>query len=207
MRPMKLVIASNNAHKIREFRLILPEFEIVSPKELGLEFYHEETGTTFYENALGKAGALRNTLLQRGEDSLNCNVLADDSGLVVHSLGGEPGVYSARYGWREGERLLSDRDRNLLLLKNMEEKSDRGAHYVCCMAMVAAEDTLYCVQESWQGSIAWAESGGTGGFGYDPIFWLEESQCTVAELEPGKKETISHRAKAMRKMVSLLHMR
>lgn len=197
---MTLVIASNNAHKIREFKEILPSYSVITPQDLGIDFNHDETETSFALNAVGKATTLWRQLEKLRTSSSDYMVLADDSGLVVPALGGEPGIYSARYG----TNLQTDHDRNTLLLKNLMGKTDRKAYYVCSMALVHGIEKYDIIQETWDGTIAFAESQGIGGFGYDPIFFLPEYGCTVAELAPGIKSTISHRAKAILRLLKLL---
>ena len=201
---MKLVIASNNAHKIREFQEIMPEHIILKPKDLGIEFEHDEIETSFALNAVGKATSLWRQLLQSPKASADLLVVADDSGLVVPALGGAPGVYSARYGAIAGADPLSDSDRNALLLRNMQGIIDRQAYYVCSMALVHGLDKFDIIQETWDGSIANEASQAKGGFGYDPLFYLAEFACTVADLPPQAKSTLSHRAKAMLRLLRLL---
>lgn len=200
---MKLVIASNNAHKIREFKEIFAKHEVVGPTELGLAFEHDETETSFAMNAVGKARTLWLQIQAAGSLAGEFWVLADDSGLAVDALGGAPGVYSARYGGNLPTPPRDDGERNQLLLKEMAGVADRKAHYVCCMALYRGPDRFDCVQESWHGLIAHGPSAGTGGFGYDPLFFLPEYGCTVADLAPGVKSRISHRALASVRLLAL----
>lgn len=183
---MKLLFATGNTHKREELAAILPEHTIVIPEELGIWFEFEETGTTYLENALGKAMHLW-TLAR-------VPVIADDSGLSVPSLGGEPGVFSARYGARNGEK-LSAAERNRYLLSRMEGLSPRDAFFVCAMTLVLGEYRVFTVQETLHGEIL-HEPRGTHGFGYDPLLFLPEYGRTVAELPEREKNRISHRGKA-----------
>ena len=185
---MRFVIASNNKKKLTELKTILSGFgaQVVSQSEAGLDFEAEETGTTFEENALIKARAACAAL---GEPSI-----ADDSGLVVDALGGQPGVYSARYG---GEDCQSDEDRVNLLLKNMQEKTDRRARFVSCIACVYPNGDVITARGECEGMITLAPRG-EGGFGYDPVFGLPGKGMTMAELSAEEKNAVSHRGAALR---------
>jgi XTP/dITP diphosphohydrolase len=194
---MRLVLASNNAHKLKELRGILPNWEICRPSDLGITFSHEETGASFAENALGKAQTLWRQLEKVPGLSETCLVLADDSGLVVPALDGEPGIHSARFGESLGGFPLDDRGRYELLLQRMRGIGDRQAHFVCHLALITGSDRFMAVQETWEGSIATVAMDNGQGFGYDPVFWLPEYNCTVACLPEGEKNQISHRAQAM----------
>ncbi len=131
-------------------------------------------------------------------------VIADDSGLCVDALGGEPGVRSARYGSAPDGPDLNDSDRNQLLLSALAHTNDRDAHYVCCMVAYLGPDRFYVVQETWQGRITTQPSTGKGGFGYDPIFLLPDLGTTVADISADEKHRRSHRGKAARKLALLL---
>jgi XTP/dITP diphosphohydrolase len=184
----KLVIASNNAGKVREFQFLLQPLgiEVVTQAELGIS-EAEEPHCTFIENAITKA---RHVSALSGLPAL-----ADDSGICVTALGGAPGVFSARYAGR----LRSDRRNNAKLLVDMEGISDRRAHYYCVLALVthAADPQPLIAEGSWHGEIAHQERG-EGGFGYDPLFWLPELGKMSAELTRDEKHAISHRGQAMR---------
>lgn len=192
---MEILLATGNAHKKEELQAILPEHTILTPQDLGIAFDFEETGKTFLENAQGKALALHQIT---GKP-----VLADDSGICVPALGGAPGIYSARYGSRPGEPDLESPERNALLLKNMEGKEDRRAFFVCSMTLVFGEYRHYTIQETVEGVLT-TEPAGTGGFGYDPLFYLEEYGKTIAELPAEEKNRISHRGRAGARMAKLL---
>ncbi len=188
---MEIMVATNNRHKLREIRELFPASRILSPGEAGIEFFHEETGNTFLENALGKASAL--------QQLSGRPVLADDSGLVVPSLDYEPGIYSARYG----DESFTDEMRNDYLLKCMEGLRDRRAWFVCALVVIIDAYRHISVQERVDGSIALSPCG-SGGFGYDPVFYLPEYGCTMAELPPEEKHRISHRGKAGRAVSRML---
>ena len=187
---MTLLLASTNAGKVREFRRVLPEVQVLTPAERGLAFAYDERGITFLDNALGKA---RHLFEMTGMASV-----ADDSGLVVPALGGAPGVRSARYG---GD--LTQERRTLLLLDALAGKADRSARFVCCVAVMLDGQRLLVVQETVEGSIA-AAPRGTGGFGYDPIFRPLGAGETFAEMDGAAKDAISHRGRALRRMRAML---
>jgi XTP/dITP diphosphohydrolase len=184
---MEIVLATGNLHKKEELSEILNGHTILLPSDLHCTFDCIENGKTYLDNALIKAHALYK-VVQRP-------VIADDSGISVPALGGAPGVYSARYGSKEGEEPLESPERNSFLLKNMKDISDRRAFFVCSMVLMLDEYRIYTVQETFSGIIAHEPFGG-GGFGYDPLFFLEEYGKTVAQLPADVKNTISHRGKA-----------
>ena len=183
-------MASTNAGKMREFRRVLPEVQVLTPHDRGLTFRYEERGATFIDNALGKA---RHLFAKTGVATV-----ADDSGLVVPALDGAPGVRSARYG---GD--ITQQRRNLLLLDALAGASDRSARFVCCLAVVLAEHRLLVVQETVEGSVISAPRG-AGGFGYDPIFRPRGAGETFAEMDDDAKDAISHRGRALRRMRRVL---
>lgn len=187
---MTLLLASTNAGKMREFRRVLPEVQVLTPHDRGLTFRYEERGATFIDNALGKA---RHLFAVTGVATV-----ADDSGLVVPALDGAPGVRSARYG---GD--ITQQRRNLLLLDALAGASDRSARFVCCLAVVLAEHRLLVVQETVEGSVISAPRG-AGGFGYDPIFRPRGAGETFAEMDDDAKDAISHRGRALRRMRRVL---
>lgn len=197
MASSKVVLASGNAGKLREFGALLAPlgWQVVPQGELGVS-EAEEPHLTFLENALAKARhASRHTGLP---------ALADDSGLCVSALQDAPGVLSARYAaLAGGER--SDAANNALLLERMQGVEDRRARYVAVLVFVRyADDPQPIVAEGvWPGQIA-LEPRGEGGFGYDPLFFLPEHQRTVAELDPTEKNRVSHRAQALRLLLERL---
>jgi XTP/dITP diphosphohydrolase len=192
----KLVLASGNPGKIREIgELLLPyQFQILSQADLGIA-EAEEPHDSFFENALAKA--------RHASRAAGLPALADDSGLSVEALGGEPGVHSAYYAGREGSREERDRRNNEKLLRNL--KDDRRAYYTCVMVLVRTpEDREPLVAEGiWRGEIARAPRGANG-FGYDPLFLIKEMDKTAAELDPAHKNRISHRGLALQKLLALL---
>lgn len=192
---MRLVFASNNAGKIREVAKILNEcfeekVELLSLKDIGFFEDIVEDGMTFEENALIKA---------RTVARLGYLCIADDSGLEVDALDGAPGIYSARYSGGHG----NDAENNLLVLKNLENVPDaqRTARFTCAIACVTPEGDEFTVKASCEGRILHAEEG-SGGFGYDPLFYVEEYGKTLASVTPEEKNAISHRGKALRAFVA-----
>ncbi len=183
---MKVIAATKNKNKLREFGEILKGFQIISQEEAGIDIDVEETGTTFEENSLLKAQAIY--------EKSGIPAIADDSGLCVDALGGEPGVYSARYG---GEG-LDDEGRVELLLKNMKDIPDekRTARFVCAITMVS-DDGIITARGECEGRINYAPVG-ENGFGYDPVFYMEEYDKTTAQMTPDEKNAVSHRGKALR---------
>ncbi|MBL7006518.1 MAG: RdgB/HAM1 family non-canonical purine NTP pyrophosphatase [Spirochaetia bacterium] len=193
---MNIILATGNRHKKRELSQIISSHDFLLPDDIGISFHHEETADTFLGNSLGKAQAL---FAACGKP-----VLADDSGLVIPALhGGEPGIYSARYGSEESGHNLSDTERNLYLLQNMRSISDRSAFFVCCMAFMLDEYRVFTIQETFHGKII-SKMQGTGGFGYDPIFYIPELGKTAAQLSESEKNSISHRGKAGMRMAALI---
>ncbi|MDR0374465.1 MAG: RdgB/HAM1 family non-canonical purine NTP pyrophosphatase [Treponema sp.] len=195
---MTIWFATGNEHKRRELAAILAGHSVKIPSDAGVAVDPDESGDAFLENAFIKARALF---------ELTCEpVVADDSGLCVDALGGRPGVHSARYGGGVNGKLASS-ERNALLLKEISGASSiagrRTARFVCAMALVLSKDRFFAVQETLEGEII-GEERGTGGFGYDPIFFLPERGLTVAELSEREKNRISHRAKAARAIGKML---
>ena len=182
---MKLVAATNNKKKLKELKEILGQYFdcVLSLEEAGVVHETEEDGETFAENALKKA--------REAAQLTGMAAVADDSGLVVDALGGAPGVYSARYCGRHG-----DDEANLeLVLKNMKGQECRTARFVCALAFVCGTDERV-YQGVMEGEIC-EQRAGSGGFGYDPIFFLPEYGCTSAELTASEKNAVSHRGKAI----------
>ncbi len=193
----KLVLASNNAGKVREFQALLAplNFQVIPQGELGIPSA-EEPHHTFVENALAKA--------RHASVASELPALADDSGICVHALNGQPGVLSARYA---GEP-ANDAANNQKLVEELRNQVNRGAHYVCALVFVnsANDPEPVIVQVRWYGMIV-DEPKGTHGFGYDPYFFLPELGLTVAELDPAKKNSISHRGQALRQLIEQLKSR
>lgn len=200
---MKIVFATNNQHKLQEIRDILgSEFEIVSLKDIGCNVDIPETGNTLEENAMQKA--------QYVYDHYNLSCFADDTGLEVEALNGEPGVHSARYA----EGTDHDSEANMAkLLRNLEGKDNRKARFRTVIALIQKQDVCPCGCTSIKkvnrfegivdGSIA-TEKHGTAGFGYDPIFVPEGYNKSFAELGESIKNGISHRARAVAKLAEYL---
>jgi len=189
---MKIVFATGNANKMREIREILDgeNWDIKSMKEAGISIDVEEDGETFKENALIKAKAIA-AKINDGETI----VMADDSGLVIDALNGEPGVYSARYMGED----TSYRIKNANLIERLDgvEVEDRTARFVCAIAAVFPDGSNVCVEGKIEGWIGYEERG-TNGFGYDPIFFLPGQNVSTAEIAPEEKNAISHRGNALR---------
>ena len=191
---MKIYFASGNAHKKEELARILPNHTIVIPSDEGILFDPEETETTFFGNSLIKARTLF--------EITGKPVIADDSGICVDALGGDPGVLSARYGSENGQK-LDTAGRNSLLLLRMEGIKNRTCRFVCNMVLYVATDRFYSVQETLEGTLV-TENRGSGGFGYDPLVLVPALGRTVAELTPEEKDELSHRGKAGRVIARLL---
>ncbi len=190
---MELIIASNNPGKVREYRDIFEPlgFRVFSQAEKGIHLEVEETGSTFEENAILKARAVY--------ELTHCAVVSDDSGLEVHALNNEPGIYSARY-----KGLESEHERRLALLDGLKNKADRSAHFVTCICYCEATGEEHLFKGVWNGRIAEEETG-SNGFGYDPIFIADEADGrTTASLPLSFKETCSHRAKAVKQLLAFL---
>ena len=192
---MKVVMASNNAHKIAELRAILSAYglDVVSQREAGVHVEPEETGTTFEENSRIKAVAVM--------QACGLPAVADDSGLMVDALNGEPGVYSARYG---GPDCISDSDRIDYLLKKLENvpEGKRTAKFVSVITLVTPDGKEIVARGECPGRIL-HEVHGSNGFGYDPVFYVPEQGKTFAELSPEEKNAISHRARALQEFCRL----
>ncbi len=185
----RLVIASHNAGKVREIgELLAPQgVEVVSAGELGLD-EPEETGTTFIANAVIKAEA--------AAKAAGLPALADDSGLAVHALGGEPGIHSARWAGPERDFHLAMRK----VEEALDGKADRSAHFACALALCWPDGHCETFEGTVQGTLVWPPRGERG-FGYDPVFQPNGHSITFGEMEPEKKHAMSHRADAFRKLV------
>lgn len=185
----RIIFATGNEGKLREIREILSDlpYEVISMKEAGISADIEENGTTFLENALIKARAVR--------DASGEITMADDSGLVVDAMGGEPGIYSARWLGEDTPYTL----KNAEILHRLEGVSDekRGARFVCAAVCVFPDGRELASVQSFEGRIGYKETG-SNGFGYDPIFYVPDKGCYSAELAPEEKNAVSHRGKALR---------
>ena len=187
MKNIKIVFASGNKHKIEEFGAILkryiPDIEVVSMKDVGIVDDIVEDGESFEENAMIKAKAVA---------KYGYIGVADDSGITVEALGGAPGIYSARYAGEHG----NDKKNNLKLINDMKGVENRAGAFVCTIACAFPEGSPYnnfCVRGECKGTVL-NEERGEGGFGYDPLFFVNEFGKTYAELLPEEKNKISHRA-------------
>ena len=187
---MKVVLASRNPHKLVEISRITQKFgmELVLQSELGVDIDVEETGTSFEENSYLKARAVM--------EATGLPALADDSGIAVDALNGEPGIYSARYGFDES---LDDWGRLQLLLKNTEKVPDgqRQAQFVCVITLVTPDGKVIQARGEVHGELLRAPAG-EGGFGYDPIFYYPPFGKSLAEVSAEEKNQVSHRANALR---------
>jgi len=230
---MTIWFASGNAHKKKEMSAIFAEVGILSkaengdaaqggdklliPADVGLAFDPLETGSSFYENSLIKAMALHALLRDASLFGPNDAIVADDSGLCVDSLGGRPGIFSARYmGAMSNEQLamnngkkLEAGERNSLLLEELGDAPDRKARFVCAMVLLFSPDRFFVAQETLEGEIVKSLecSRGSGGFGYDPILYIPQKGCTVAELSEAEKNRISHRGKAGKVIAGIMRAR
>ena len=190
---MKLVLASKNRHKLVELQTILGQMglEVVLQSDIGIDVDVEETGTTFAENAMLKAKAVM--------EASGMAAIADDSGLVVDALNGEPGVYSARYGGRP-----TDLDRTMLLLEKMKDipEEKRTGRFVSAIACALPDGREVTAEGVCEGNILF-ELRGTGGFGYDPVFYVPLLDKTFAEAGAEEKNAISHRGNALREFIKV----
>lgn len=190
---MKIVAATTNKGKIREFQEILGElgYEVVSMRDAGIDVEVEETGSTFSENALIKARAV----------ALLCDspVIADDSGLCVDAMDGAPGIYSARFAGEDA----TDYDRNVKLLETLEGEENRKAQYVAAIAYISPDGKEITTEGTIEGEIL-TEEHGTGGFGYDPLFWCTEIKKCFGLATPDEKNAVSHRGRALKKLCDIL---
>ena len=190
---MKLIIASNNKHKIYEIKKMLGDRfeEILSLREAGIDHETVEDGKTFMENARKKAREIA--------EISGCASLADDSGITAHALGGEPGVFSARFAGVHGD----DAANNALLLARLQDKADKGAHYTCAMVLAYPDGRLVEAEGYMYGTIT-PDARGERGFGYDPIFIPDGESRTVAEMSDEEKNAISHRGLALAELLARL---
>ena len=189
----KIILATGNKGKVRELNAMLKGYyKVISQSDMQVEEV-PETGATFIENALIKA---RNASLQS-----KLPALADDSGLQVEALNGAPGIYSARYA---GEG-ATDKDNIEKLILNMDQHSNRKAHFCCAMVFVESANDInpIIIEKQWEGELL-REPTGINGFGYDPIFYLRDHDCSSAQLEPDIKNEISHRGQALSDLLKQL---
>lgn len=197
-----IIFATGNKNKMIEIRMILADLgcKILSQKEAGIQADVVEDGQTFEENALIKATTIAD-IARKMPEYKNAVVLADDSGLEIDALNKEPGIYSARY---MGEDTSYD-IKNQALIDRLEGVPDekRTARFVCAIAAALPDGSTEVVRGTMEGRIGY-EITGENGFGYDPIFYLPQFGCSSAELEPEKKNELSHRGEGLRKMRKVL---
>ncbi len=193
-KPHQIVLASNNQGKIKEIQALLPDYSIIPQSEF-IQSEAEETGVTFVENALLKA--------RHAAQHCHLPVLADDSGLAVDALSGAPGIISARYAGINA----SDQDNVNKLLMELKGVSleERTARFICVMVLIehANDPVPIIAQGTWEGRILFHPTGANG-FGYDPVFWVPEHDCSSAELPADVKNSLSHRGQALRQLAALL---
>ncbi len=187
----KIIFATGNEHKLVEIREILKDLdvEVVSMKQAGINVDIVEDGKTFLENALIKARTVAK--------ECDAITMADDSGLVVDYLNGEPGIYSAR--WMGEDTSYHIKNAKLVELLDGVPMDERTARFVCAIACVLPDGRELTAEEAFEGAIGYEEKG-ENGFGYDPVFYLPDRGCYSAELTPEEKNAISHRGKALRVM-------
>lgn len=192
----KIVLASNNEHKIKEFKEILKNFEIITMKEVG--FYDDivEDGTTFEENSEIKANAILKFLKSK---NLNYMVMADDSGLCVNALNGAPGVYSARYA-----QVHNDQANRNKLLENLKNAKDRSAYFMCVITLKKSDETKIVGKGKVDGVILEKETGNTS-FGYDCLFYSNELKKCFGLCTDKEKNSVSHRGRAIQDLLSKLN--
>ena len=191
---MRIIFATGNKGKLREIDDILKDLSIpiVSMKDAGITSEPDETGVTFEENAIIKAKHAADVLKEK--DAIN---MADDSGLEVDALGGEPGVYSARYMGEDTPYTV--KNKNIIDRLDGVENDKRTARFVCVIAAVLPDGEVVTTRGTIEGKIGYEERG-TNGFGYDPIFYLPDMSVSTAELSPDEKNRISHRGRALEAM-------
>ena len=193
---MRVVLASQNRHKLAEIQAILAQYDmkLVLQSELGVQIDVEETGSSFEENSELKARAV--------VEATGLTAIADDSGLCVDVLDGAPGIYSARYGAPD---CVTDRDRLNYLLQNMRgvRSEERTARFVCVITLLYPDGRKLVARGSCEGMIAF-EPSGEDGFGYDPVFYIPSLGCTFAQMGADQKNRISHRANALLRLEQML---
>lgn len=193
---MEIILASNNKHKQKEIASYFQSYKVLLPSQLNIDFQCEEDRDSFVGNSYKKAETLYNMI--------NKMVLADDSGLVVPALNGEPGIFSARYGYKEKGRELSSVEQNKYLLEKMSDIKDRRAYFVCCLVLYEKGNQTTIVEQRFDGHIVNNYNEEITGFGYDPIFVAEGYEEPVACLSLSEKNIISHRGKALKKLQKII---
>jgi len=191
----KLILASNNEHKVKEVKRILSDYKIVTLSDIGFNEEIEETGATFEENATLKARTVRQFLVENDMDIIP--VIADDSGLCCNGLNGEPGIYSARYSGKDNE------ENRKLLISNLKNNPDKSAYFNCTISIVYPDCTCDVVNGKTYGNIIDKELGDTS-FGYDCIFYSTELNKTFGEASDTEKDSVSHRGRALEELKDIL---
>ncbi len=194
MHDLKIYFASSNEHKKQEMMRLLDGVVLTLPKEESISFDPVEDGNSFIENALIKAKDLYS--------KVKAPVIADDSGLVVDALDGRPGIHTSRYGDENGKK-LSQIEKNAKLLDEMKGKPNRSARFVCALVLMLSNEQIYIIEEAVEGFISDSVRG-EHGFGYDPLFLVENTNKSAAELSDREKDSYSHRGRAARKMALLI---
>ena len=192
----KLILASNNAHKIKEFKQVLTDYEILSLNDIGYTNDIVEDGETFFDNALIKVKEIHDYLKEK---NIKADVVADDSGLCVDALGGAPGVYSARYAGGHG----NNEQNRAKLLKELENEENRDAHFTCCLVYMYASGEYFSVEGNTYGEILKEEKGDKS-FGYDCLFFSSDLQTSFGEASSEAKNSVSHRGRAIAKLLAIL---
>lgn len=192
----KIILASNNKNKIKEFKQIFKNYEILPMEDVGFKDEIVEDGKTFEENATIKANAIYQFLKRK---NIRAGVLADDSGLCVNALNGAPGVYSARFSGIHGDN-KANRER---LLKEMEGITDRSAFFVCCLVYMDKDGRKWVAEGKTYGEILEKEVG-TSGFGYDPVFLSSDLKKSFASASADEKNAVSHRGRAIKNLLEKL---
>lgn len=190
-----IVLASNNVHKLKEFREIYTDRKVLSLKEIGFFDEIEETGDTFFDNAMIKAKTIHEYLISK---NIVASVIADDTGLCVNALNGEPGVYSARYA---GEK-VTFKDNRIKLLNNLKGKKDRSAYFICCLVEIFPDGNYISCEGKTHGYIL-EEEKGDDSFGYDCIFYSNDLNKSFGEASSEEKNSVSHRGRAIKNLINL----
>lgn len=191
---MDILLASSNEHKKGELSALLAPHVLHTPKELGFSFDCEENAPTFEGNAMIKARALMDVAKAH---NVNMPVLADDSGLIVDALPNQLGVKTARFGSPDGVTVLPATEKNLLLIDTLKGVEDRSARFVCCLVLLNPDDSVIVAEGKVEGYIL-TQLVGTGGFGYDPVFYNLDADRAAGLLSPEEKNFYGHRGKAAR---------
>ena len=191
----RIVLASNNKHKIREFQENMKDYDIETMEDVGFVQDIVENGDNFYENAFIKAKTVHDYLLSKG---IELDVIGEDTGLCVDALDGEPGIYSARYAGDHDD----EANRDLLLLK-LKDRKDRSAHFTCQIVLVRADGSIEAVKGKTYGRIL-EEERGSKEFGYDCLFYSNDLGKTFGEATSSEKATVSQRGKAIQELLKVL---